>query len=229
MAAQRADTPPPHLRIVRDEDVPAPPAEGRQLLIRCVAPFIAPRTPRKRKPPRQPPAAALHLPPSQVPLALDRPRWDARPRSIGNGRLTRKERAELVELTTSLGKGHHYARRPKTWGDCQRAPVAPCPWVSCSMNLYLEVVAVPGRPDSPPIIKRNFPGRDIDDLTETCALRVASRGAGQDPSQGTGATLEEVGNLVNLTSQRIDQLVQGAFAKLRTHNRRELLGDDEED
>jgi hypothetical protein len=123
---------------------------------------------------------------------------------LGNGKLTRKERAELKELTTSLGKGRAYQRRPKILADCETG-IGPCPWVSCRYNLFIDVVPVPGRPDRPPIVKLTWPGREIDSVGETCALRVAAR---------RGLTHDAVGALMNLTPQRAEQLESIALANL---------------
>ena len=46
-------------------------------------------------------------------------------------------------------------------------------------------------------IKKNFPHKEVWELEETCALDVAERG---------GLTLEEVGELLNLTRERIRQM-----------------------
>ena len=91
------------------------------------------------------------------------------------------------------------ARRPRTRRDCVEGK-RPCLFVSCKYNLYLDVNPVTGS------IKFNFPGKEIWELDETCALDVAERG---------GITLEEIGELMNLTRERVRQLENDALEKVR--------------
>lgn len=80
--------------------------------------------------------------------------------------------------------------RPKTRAECVGAP-RPCPFVSCKYHLYLDVMPGTGA------IKLNFPDLEVEEMRESCSLDVADRG---------GATLEEVGAIMNLTRERIRQL-----------------------
>lgn len=57
-------------------------------------------------------------------------------------------------------------------------------------------------------IKLNFPDRDPTQLSETCALDVAAR---------DGVTLEDAGELLNVTRERIRQMEGLALGKLRRH------------
>ena len=88
--------------------------------------------------------------------------------------------------------------RPRTRADCSHGP-RPCPFVSCTHHLYLDVLAKTGA------IKLNFPDVEVWDMKETCALDVADRG---------GATLEDVGEIMNLTRERIRQVEVTGLAKL---------------
>jgi len=88
--------------------------------------------------------------------------------------------------------------RPKTRADCAGAE-RPCPFVSCSHHLYLDVLSKTGA------IKLNFPDLEVWEMKDTCALDVTERG---------GATLEEVGEIMNLTRERIRQVEVTALAKL---------------
>ena len=78
--------------------------------------------------------------------------------------------------------------RPRTRGDCIDGP-RPCPWVSCSKHLFLDV-------SNEGSLKLNFADLEPHELPETCSLDVADRG---------GATLEEIGGILNLTRERIRQ------------------------
>jgi Sigma-70, region 4 len=101
------------------------------------------------------------------------------------------EESELIRSVESL--------RPKTRADCVNGP-RPCLFVSCKHNLYLDVNPETGS------IKLNFPDKEIQELKYTCALDVAEKG---------GITLEEVGEIMNLTRERIRQVETRGLLKLR--------------
>ena len=93
--------------------------------------------------------------------------------------------------------------RPRTYGDCERAGLGtetPCPFVSCSRHLALDVNPHTGS------IKHNRPDLEVDEMGPTCSLAVADRG---------GLTLEETGEVLNLTRERVRQLETRALAKVR--------------
>ena len=83
----------------------------------------------------------------------------------------------------------------------------PCLFVSCKHHLYLDVNPETGS------IKLNFPDMEVWELQETCALDVAERG---------GLTLEEVGEILNLTRERIRQVEAAGLKRLL-----ETTGEDE--
>lgn len=88
--------------------------------------------------------------------------------------------------------------RPRTRGDCGAVP-RPCPLVGCAHHLYLDVV----RRGS---LKLNFPDLEPGELeTPSCVLDVADAG---------GATIERVGELLNVTRERARQIEQAALSKL---------------
>jgi hypothetical protein len=90
--------------------------------------------------------------------------------------------------------------RPADREDC-RFGGRPCLFVACRFHLYLDVNPRTGS------IKFNFPGQEVHELEETCALDVAERG---------GITLEEVGGLMNLTRERVRQLEAEALTELQS-------------
>ena len=97
-------------------------------------------------------------------------------------------------------------QRPLTRGDCENG-VRPCPYVSCRMHLYLDVLPTGS-------VRLNFPKIHPDELhkmPETCALDVADKG---------GQTLEEAGTYLNVTRERARQMEETAKAKLeeQAHN-----------
>jgi hypothetical protein len=88
--------------------------------------------------------------------------------------------------------------KPRTRADCIDME-RPCPYVSCKYHLYLDVHPIRGS------IKLNFTDIEVWEMTETCALDIADRG---------GITLEEVGEIMNLTRERVRQVETAGLAKL---------------
>ncbi|HUU03090.1 MAG TPA: sigma factor-like helix-turn-helix DNA-binding protein [Myxococcota bacterium] len=99
--------------------------------------------------------------------------------------------------------------RPRTRRECLQKG-RPCLFVSCKHHLYLDV-----NPDTGSI-KLNFPDKEVWELRETCALDVAGRG---------GLTLEEVGEILNLTRERIRQVEAAGLKKLLENNDEQELKD----
>lgn len=99
--------------------------------------------------------------------------------------------------------------RPKTRTECVDME-RPCPFVSCKYHLYIDVHPVRGS------IKLNFPDVDVWEMTETCSLDIADRG---------GITLEEVGEIMNLTRERVRQVETTGLGKLEAVKDIERLKD----
>ncbi len=125
-----------------------------------------------------------------------RRRRRTRPRSktIAMKRLTREELRLGALMYPPVDEPRPVAR-PECKGDAR-----PCPWVACKHHLYLDVNPETGS------IKINFPDLEPWELRETCALDVAERG---------GITLEEVGEIMNLTRERIRQVEVRGLLKLK--------------
>lgn len=119
----------------------------------------------------------------------------SRSKTIAPRRLT-KEELRQGALLPVLDEND----RPRTRSDCAGGQ-RPCPWVSCKHHLYLDVNQETGS------IKLNFPDLDISEMKDTCSLDVADRG---------GITLEEVGEILNLTRERIRQVEVRGLVKLKT-------------
>lgn len=102
----------------------------------------------------------------------------------------------------------HDKGRPKTRGECVAGP-RPCPWVGCRYHLYLETNGEG--------VRYNFPGLEVDELPETCALDVADLG---------GVTLETVGEILNVTRERIRQVEFKAGRRLNAPHLRALWEDE---
>jgi hypothetical protein len=132
----------------------------------------------------------------EVSRKIRRRRRRTRPRSktIAMKRLTREELRVGALMYPPVD-----IPRPTTRAEC-REEARPCPWVACKHHLYLDINPETGS------IKINFPDLEPWELTHTCALDVAERG---------GITLEEVGEIMNLTRERIRQVEVRGLLKLK--------------
>jgi hypothetical protein len=121
----------------------------------------------------------------------------SRPRSktIALRRLTRAELERGAQLYPPVDD----AERPRTRSECRDA-MRPCPWVACKHHLYLDINPRTGS------IKINFPDLEPWELEHTCALDVADAG---------GLTLDEIGQITNLTRERVRQLEVRGLLTLR--------------
>lgn len=120
-----------------------------------------------------------------------------RPKTMSRREIQREERrrqkaGDVLEIIPY--------ERPSNRVDCKVGP-RPCLFVACKYHLYLDVNPETGS------IKMNFPELDVWQLEETCSLDVAERG---------GVTLEEVGDILNLTRERVRQVEVTGLSKIRT-------------
>jgi len=134
--------------------------------------------------------------PPEVSRKVRRRRRRTRPRSktIAMKRLTRDELRQGALMYPPVD-----IPRPSSRAEC-REEMRPCPWVACKHHLYLDINPETGS------IKINFPDLEPWELKHTCALDVAERG---------GITLEEVGEIMNLTRERIRQVEVRGLLKLK--------------
>jgi hypothetical protein len=196
-----------HLRVIRDDEIArGPEGDSSQMIlpppVETAYRVASVPTPRPPAVPVSP--GVLHVPPHQLTLAVDHLRaLRSRVRSIGTGRrMGRKKRAKLAASTDGLEKV--YARRPKTLGDCIQHVRGPCPWVTCRHHLFLEVDPVTGA------LTLNFPGLEVEELAETCSLRVVRLRSDDGGYTGRGMGLERVGKYLNLTLERTRQIAKEA-------------------
>lgn len=139
-----------------------------------------------------------------------------RAKTISIKRLSKREMALGRELwPPSINDAHE---RPLTRADCLPGGCnehRPCVFVSCKHNLYLDVNEHTGS------IKLNTPDLEPGEVYESCELDIADRG---------GLTLEEVGEVMNLTRERVRQLETRGMAKLKAlscmGDLSDYLGDD---
>jgi hypothetical protein len=90
--------------------------------------------------------------------------------------------------------------RPLTRGEC-RNEERPCPWVGCRYHLATDIHANG-------TLVLTFPGLELWEMRDTCALDVADLG---------WHTLELVGERFNLTRERVRQIERKALEKLGAH------------
>lgn len=114
----------------------------------------------------------------------------------------RSDEAETIEHT----------ERPRTWGECLERALGtasrPCGYLRCKHNLLVDV---DGRTGS---YKVTWPHLAVGAYGDeygaypqhTCALRVAEQG---------GLTLDEIGQVMNLTRERVRQIETKALYALR--------------
>lgn len=101
-----------------------------------------------------------------------------------------REGWEWASIFRSEGRGAEGASYANAMNHCR-----PCPWVGCTHHLYLDVLDRGS-------IRFNFPNKEPWELAESCTLDVAER---------DGATLDEVGKTINITRERVRQLIEQAL------------------
>lgn len=116
-----------------------------------------------------------------------------RAKTIDVRRMTKAELAAGKALYPEEVKG-----KPVTRAECAGVP-RPCPYVSCKHHLYLDVMPGTGS------IKLNFPDLEVWEVGASCALDAADKG---------GRTLDEIGDLFNMTRERVRQVESIALQKL---------------
>lgn len=111
--------------------------------------------------------------------------------------IEKKEQREKEQLTQE--DLDNLATRPVTRKDCEQGE-RPCPWMACRYNL-LRDININGKS----ALKNKIDYIDIDKANETCALDVADQG---------GASLEDVGRILNITREGVRLIEVSALAKL---------------
>lgn len=72
----------------------------------------------------------------------------------------------------------------------------PCPWYSCKHHLGIDVNEDNG----------SIKVRDVDDLVHSCELDVAEIGGKPGSGKGEGITFEEIGEILDITRTRAQQI-----------------------
>lgn len=133
-------------------------------------------------------------------------------------RRTSKVRLRLISQSLDMD-GSASDARPRTRGDCAGIP-RPCPYVSCRFNLALDVTANGGIKVNFPIVVDGMVEPDWDNMPASCALDVADEGP---------RTLSRVGELMNLTRERVRQVKDMCNARLREAYVDEGVGENEDE
>ncbi len=118
-------------------------------------------------------------------------RVDPRPRTMSPAALRRWRR----HIGRAASADHP---RPATRADCRTGP-RPCPYVGCRHHLYLET-----KPTG--AITVSWPHLEPWEIPETCALDVAECGQ---------HTLDEIGDLLNLSWERVRKIEKVALSQLQ--------------
>lgn len=131
-----------------------------------------------------------HLTPDQ---ARSRRKRAVRAATVAMGRVSQMALRAEREREPDDGK----RRLPLTRGDCLDGP-RPCPFVSCRHHLLLDVHPNTGNLQVvfPDVFDPDGTPR-LEEMPETCSLDVADLG---------GSTLEEVGEAMNVTRERVRQI-----------------------
>jgi hypothetical protein len=120
-----------------------------------------------------------------------------------DGRTHRREvaakRLQPLESLSMESSEYPEAKRPRTRGECPKEN-GPCPFVSCSHHLYLDVNPETGA------IKLNFPHLEAWEMAETCSLDVADRG---------GLSVEDMAAAMNLSEASIRNTESDALRSMK--------------
>ncbi len=109
-------------------------------------------------------------------------------------------RQRLALLRDEVAAEPVEAHRPRTRGECVDAP-RPCIFVSCRHHLAIEI-------NDKGTIRPAFP-LDEDGARESCSLDVADKG---------GITLDEIGQLMNISRERVRQIEEVALRRIKGEN-----------
>lgn len=155
--------------------------------------------------------------PAPVPDPLTLPATVAHARGSGRGltvsMMRFSKRALMAARHAYPVDAHAFGEgRPRTFEECCAiglGTTTPCPFVSCAHHLFLDVDESNGS------IKVNFPEFDVIDIPRTCGRVIAeSVDASVDRAAGL-VTLDRLGELMNLTRERVRQIETKATSRLR--------------
>lgn len=109
----------------------------------------------------------------------------------------------FIDLFGSVEEVPSDVRRPRTRGECAPGGALhqrPCPWAGCRHHLLIDVDPYTGT------LKLNHATFDVSELAATCSLDRADVGE---------HTLEQVGEMMNVTRERTRQIEVKALVQYR--------------
>lgn len=118
-----------------------------------------------------------------------------------------EEDQEAKEACSEVGDDME-EMRPRVRRDCLpggKNEQRPCPWYSCKYHLGLNINEDTG----------SMSVRNLDEMVHTCDLDVAEIGGIPGSGRGTGITLEESGEIMDLTRERMRQLEVRGIVKAK--------------
>ena len=110
--------------------------------------------------------------------------------------MVRTSKAEAAQRRALWPDTDHW--RPTLRSECADVP-RPCPYVGCRHHLYLDVTSFGS-------LTLNFPDLEPWELEHSCSLDVADAGK---------STAEMVGDLMNITRERIRQVESAARQRMK--------------
>ena len=116
--------------------------------------------------------------------------------TIKISRLQKNRKEFLSNFINTLAPTDY--KKPTRRSECTHE--RPCPFVSCRYNLFLDINRKSGN------IILNFPGKEPCEMEESCALDLVEK--------KHSLTLDEIGNLLNITRERVRQIEEMAIKKL---------------
>lgn len=127
--------------------------------------------------------------------------------SVSRRQLQRELRNEPDELEP----GEQLPPRPRRRGDCcVGVGIRPCPYASCRYNLWAEVSEAGS-------LVYLHPGQELEELEHTCALDLAQRPPPSERDDACNMTLEQIGQVLGCTRERVRQIETQALEKLAAH------------
>ena len=123
------------------------------------------------------------------------------------------ERAQMRQDVAELAAEGAYDERPVLGngisGDC---PPGPCGYTACKHNLLINIRSTGS-------VKTTWKDDQLTGATETCALKVANR----TRESGEVMSFSDLGQVLNETPQRVEQIYAKAIRKLKRAGKLELL------
>lgn len=149
--------------------------------------------------------------PDSLPTELPEPVTPSEPHVWTYGAHMSKRRLTVLRDENNAFPWDDYGPAPVVRRDCLEGgsnAARPCPWARCRWHLATDYNRLNGS------LTLNFPGVDLDQIPETCALDVADRGE---------TSLDDVGRYLNVTREAMRLAEIRAFRKIVETSDTEVL------